>query len=302
LSATRIVHERNRAEEQRAAAQTTAAAFLEDQGRQELLEGNSPRALAYLAEAYKHGKASPSLRFLIATAMHDVEPPERTLSRDRSVVKRLQFSPDGKRLLVVAEETLEVWSLESRTRILAIPSADGFEDGHYSGDGTRILSRDLRGNRARMWDAATGLPICVFEGHRGSVTSAEITPNLGWVVTTSADTTWQIWDAASCKSLRTIATEEAIHHGTLSPDGHYFATWTFFGQGTVWDVSSAARVSSHDHDGRVAEARFGPDGKTLVSCGFDRKAMLGAAKLWEAGTGRFLRTLFSKGGSFFTLS
>src|SRR5262249_25165987 len=122
VSAWRIVRERNLAEEQREAARATAARLLEDQGRQALLAGDSYRAVASLAEAYGQGVATPCLRFPLATALRDIATAEITIVRPRSVVKRLAFDAGGTRVLVVADDALEIWRLPDGVRLALIRS------------------------------------------------------------------------------------------------------------------------------------------------------------------------------------
>jgi eukaryotic-like serine/threonine-protein kinase len=295
-SAMRIVAERNRAEEQREAARRTTALLLEDQGRQELLAGNSFRALAYFAEAYRQGIASPSLRFLLATAMRDTEQAEHTLARPRSVVTRLAFSADGRLLLVVAEKTIETWRVKEGTRILEIRSTDGFGDAELSSDGTRILSRDRGGNQAKLWDAATGALRCELKGHLARLVSASFTGDARSVVTTSEDRTWRVWDAATCESRRIVGAKDSVFRAALSADGRHLATWNHMGKGSVWDISSSALVSTHDFEGIMPGASFTLDGKSLATCGADFKTRLGIVKLWEVETGRMRMSLPAETG------
>jgi TPR repeat protein len=64
----------------------------------------------------------------------------------------------------------------------------------YSPDGREILTAS-DDKTARIWDAATGMPLAVLLGHRDALQSAAYAPDGKHLVTASLDKTARIWDA-----------------------------------------------------------------------------------------------------------
>ncbi|MBR1121941.1 TIR domain-containing protein [Bradyrhizobium lablabi] len=107
-------------------------------------------------------------------------------------------SPDGTRMVTTAgSETGDaraiVWDMRTKTRLAVARSENGqqFDSAAFSPDGSRILiaSQD---QTARIWDAATAVPVAVLRMHQGAVRSVAFSPNGTRVVTASSDKTARI--------------------------------------------------------------------------------------------------------------
>jgi WD40 repeat protein len=126
-----------------------------------------------------------------------------------------------------------------------------------------------------------------------------------------------LWDVASAKAIRTLATAIPTDLGEVrslafNPDGRILASG---GDGSMklWDVASGEEIRTvYKSSGAVTAVAFSPDGRTLASTGYDsRKLGLVAGpsiKLWDMASGNEIRTLpghqfgtvalaFSPGGS-----
>ncbi len=92
------------AEDQRKKSGALALTLLAEQGRQELLAGNTTRALAWLNEAYKGGDTSAELRTMLAIALRQVEAIERTFECDSKVQAiEAAIAPDCSTVLAIAD-------------------------------------------------------------------------------------------------------------------------------------------------------------------------------------------------------
>jgi WD40 repeat protein len=92
-----------------------------------------------------------------------------------------------------------------------------------------------------------------------------------------------VWDLATRKLVRKLPVGDPLVLGlAFSPDGHMLACAT--GPSLkrpdsdiqVWNVTSAKQLGSlHTHtDGGVNAVAWGKDGRTLVSCGWDRRVLI----------------------------
>jgi serine/threonine protein kinase len=164
-----VLQERDRAEagertalEQRAAAdaaktqaQHDTAALLEQQGQQELVAGHSERAAAMLSAAYTDGDDDLSLRFLLRSAMQNVEAVERTLRGGPQSVRQLAFNRDGSRLAVARGSLVEQWSVTDGVRLPPLSDGDvALGAVRYSTNGASLVT--YGGDVVRVWEASTG--------------------------------------------------------------------------------------------------------------------------------------------------
>ena len=106
------IAQRQRASEQAQRAQQRLVALYTEEGRRELLQGSTLRAVVYLSEAYKGGETGPTLRMLLADAMRPVDAQLVSLTGHVSTVFSAQFSSDGTRVVTAsADKTAKIWAV-----------------------------------------------------------------------------------------------------------------------------------------------------------------------------------------------
>jgi eukaryotic-like serine/threonine-protein kinase len=150
LSVRQIVAARDRAHAERDRAHAAALAALEELGRLELLGGRPRRAAVPLAEAYAEGRDGEPLRLLLGEAMRAVDAELGAIDVGRPV-ERVQFLPDGRRLLYAVERGgLVLYDLTTRSGMALEAPAGWAHDGFVvSADGTRVVGWGKGG--VRLW-------------------------------------------------------------------------------------------------------------------------------------------------------
>ena len=167
---------------------------------------------------------------------------------------------------------------------------DGHDQRIWSGiplaDGERFLSGSLDGT-AKLWNIDTGDVLQAYAGlHTDEVISAEPSPDMRFVATSSADATIGIWDLESGE-LITQLTEHSrqVIRVAFSSDGSRMLSHSLDGSILLWDTATWEVIRSLDgHNRAVMRVHFLDDPRFAVSVSWDETAIL-----WDVETGNILR-------------
>jgi WD40 repeat protein/serine/threonine protein kinase len=260
----------------------------EEQGRQELINGNPLRASVYLSEVYSEGKDSPTLRFLLAQSMQSID--AQLFSLDHAnAVHSARFSPDGKRIITASgDKTAKVWDAASGKLLASLVGhLDTVRSARFSPDGKRIVTAS-KDKTAKVWDAASGKLLASLVGHTGSVNSAWFSSDGNRIITASGDKTAKVWDAANGKLLASLEGHtDWLNSANFSPDGNRIVTASGDKTAKVWDAANGKLLASLvGHIDYVLSANFSPDGNRIVTASGDK-----TAKVWDAANGKLLVSL-----------
>src|SRR5262249_33905595 len=160
----------------------------------------------------------------------------------------------------------------------------------FSPDG-KVLAAVSEENAVRLWDAATGKTLPGPAGHRGAVADLAVSADGKVVVTRGSDGTLRRWERATGKELSRVAAPGGADATALSPTGRLFAS----AEGATIRVGDVATGKDsvkirlpEDPNGvsLVSRLRFSADEKVLAT-----DEWTGAVQLWDAATGKALRTL-----------
>src|SRR5262249_43098039 len=131
----------------------------------------------------------------------------------------------------------------------------------------------------RSWSSGWG-ERTVLAG--GSVSAAAFSPDGARVLTGSRDGTARLWDAATGKTVATLAVHlSPIIALAFSPDGTRVLTGSFDGTARLWDASTGEVVATlTGHTSSVDAVAFSPDGTRVLTGSWDKTAWL-----WDPTTG-----------------
>ena len=290
------VEQRRVADAARTKAQRENASLMEEQGRQELLAGNTTRALAWLDEAYKAGDDSPALRFMLGTGMRQIESVEHAFECGGSV-GTVDLSPDQTQLMASCGQAIKIWRLADGALVTTITTASA--GAVYSHDGRRIASN--QDATLSIWDAATGAPVFSRREHTAKIRSVAFSLDDRTLITTGDDAMVRVWNAATGTVTHVLPAGSGkmnVVRGELTQDGKTFISTTAR-ELITWDPITWQRRRTITlpvqavYDGPASS----PDGSRYVTCGID-----GTVRLWDLGSGRELATLAAHAHAAFSCS
>ena len=236
-----------------------------------------------------------------------------TISAHKGLVYSTAFSPDGNSIVSGSTDgTLKIWNaLTGREKLTLKGHLGSVRSVAFSSDGNRIVSGSIDGT-VKLWDARTGKEKATFKGHSGGVFSVAFCNDGNSIVSGGDDKYLRIWDVRTGKLESTkTAHDKRVYSVSLSLDGNRIVSgsgdatiklWDFFTE-VKFETPVGKSVSSpaipkqatkrgesplvlKGHTSTVRAVDFNPNGKTVVS-GSDDKSV----KLWDAQSGRLLRTL-----------
>lgn len=218
-------------------------------------------------------------------------------------VRDVRFSPDGRMIAAANQDgTVRLVDASSGKTLRTLSGHRDRANGlAFSPDG-RLLASASADRTVRLWNPATGAPIRTLTGHTDKARCAAFSPDGTLLATGGEDRTVRLWDVRTGALRRTLPGHlSGVMGVAFSPDGKTLASCDGLmdqnGEIRLWNVATGAAVRSlQGHTGEVWAVRFSPDGRTLASTGSDY-----TVKLWDARTGRLLRSL-REGGHMTSLA
>ncbi len=144
----------------------------------------------------------------------------------------------------------------------------------------------------------------VLKAHSKMVKSLAFSPDGKILASASLDGTAKLWDAATGKLIRTFRSDRdpifdrlsEIRNVAFGPKGKRLVGMSTDGKMKVWDVDSGKQLLAIKHSIATYGFAFSPDGKHLAS------ANLIDFKVWDAATGKELRTMKGRTGLVYCLA
>ncbi|MFF3327724.1 WD40 repeat domain-containing protein [Streptomyces sp. NPDC002889] len=219
-----------------------------------------------------------------------------TISPYQGFVECMAFSPDGRLLATAGEKRVELWDPTTGTRVYE--GLEGSGAVAFSPDGRRLVgglsiysvTDDLPDEHTvRVWDTATGAPVCnPLRGLTCVVravafsSDGRVAAGGGWYNTRPGQTIARVWDTASGGSRGMALTGHlgAIQAMAFSPDGQLLATAGDDRTVQLWNPATSAHLGRLiGHTAPVQAVIFSPDGQMLATAGDDR-----TVRLWNPAT------------------
>jgi WD40 repeat protein/predicted Ser/Thr protein kinase len=149
----------------------------------------------------------------------------------------------------------------------------------YSPDGRTIVTASAD-YTARLWEAATGLPVngAAVIRHAGAIKAVAFSPDSRWVVTGGSDREARLWGARTGTPLRRpLVTTGPVEAVAVSPDGYTVLTGSADQRACLWDAATGEMLGSAlPHQSEVIRVALSPDSATVLTLSRDR-----AVRLWQ---------------------
>jgi WD40 repeat protein len=183
------------------------------------------------------------------------------------------LSPRG---TMVAAKTyrkvLRIFAIAPRTEQIREP--EPISCAMFTPEGRRVITAS--GDKIRIRDIRTLGELLTCKGHRGRVTSVDVSPDGSRIVSASRDTAY-VWDATTGAMLAKLNHDGVVWSAKFSPGGRRIVT----ARTQLWDAVTGTRIRSLEGQ----SVKFSADGNSVLTLARS------TARIWDVESGEALHEL-----------
>jgi WD40 repeat protein len=220
---------------------------------------------------------------------------QRTTSLDSAHAFVTCVSPDGKRLVILDWDRLQIWDASTGKNVLELRGHVGLVNAaRFSPDGRRLASIG-DDQCVRVWDADYGAELLTLRGHTAPGASLAFSPDGNQLISGGKDGSAKIWDLTLGVQVPLGVNGE--HVGAIAfADGGRTIWAALLHQQRLQQIDVARRVpaASHDidlidmHRAPRSDSSFTADGRLFAAVS---KHDVQVVKVWETASGAPVATL-----------
>jgi WD40 repeat protein len=211
-----------------------------------------------------------------------------TLPHPQDVVRAVAFSPDSKRLAVIAADGgILVWDVATRKKLKELPGEGPLASSALAFDGTGDgIACPGSDGTVRIWDWSKGRQRVQMQGHLAKVHTLAFSPGGRRLAGGGQDATVKVWDATTGELLTSLKGHtHPVFAAAFAPDGRRLVSAGADRTVRVWDLNATQECQLvRDKTIAITGVAFSPDGRTLFSVESE-----GAVQGYDLGESRVVK-------------
>jgi len=213
----------------------------------------------------------------------DTEQIIKTLSHNLNINELSGFTPDGKKVISISDDTCIIWDMDTGQIINRLKHSFRITDFDITPDGKGFVTGSLD-HSCILWDLKTGMTIMQLEFPR-SIYSVTISPNGKLAIIVSYDLGF-VLDLDTRHVIHTLKGHSKYIDGiTITPDGKR-AISVAGDIHIIWNLSTGGDINSLRFAYRSTALSITPDGKKAISISGD------TCIVWNTNTGEIVHILY----------